>query len=146
HVFSMDEKTLNMHVDELSCTLGEELLRPTRIYVSALNKLTKSVKIKGISNITGGGFYENIPRMLPSGVCARVEKASYTVPPIFNIIEKTGKIPNRDMYNTFNMGISLVIAVDKNDADAALASLRESGERAYIIGETAAGESGVELW
>lgn len=146
HVFNMKKETLNTMIDDLGCKLGEELLRPTRIYVKSLNKLTKAIRVKGISNITGGGFYENIPRMLPEGVCASVEKASYEVPMIFRLLEKTGKIPERDMYNTFNMGISLVMAVDKNDVDEAMKILADCGENAYILGECIEGERGVKLW
>ena len=145
HVFDMKREVLEQHINELGCTLGEELLRPTRIYVKSLNTLTKQVKVKGISNITGGGFYENIPRMLPEGVRAKIDSKAYTVPPIFNLLERTGKIPTRDMYNTFNMGISLVLAVDKNDADRAMSILRECGEKVCVLGEVISGEKGIEL-
>ena len=145
-VFEISEKSLSKNVDELGCTLGEELLRPTRIYVKALKRLTREIRVKGISNITGGGFYENIPRMLPAGVTARIEKASYTVPPIFRMLGQQGGIPERDLYNTFNMGISLVMAVDKNDVDKALAVLGECGEQACVLGDVKAGDGGIELW
>jgi len=145
HVFEMTSENLNRNIMELGCTLGEELLRPTRIYVKSLKKLTNAIRVKGISNITGGGFYENIPRMLPEGVTARVEKAAYEVPAIFNLLAKEGKIPERDMYNTFNMGISLVIAVDRNDVDAAVSILRDNGEKVCVLGEVIEGNGGIEL-
>ena len=145
HVFEMSEKSLMREIPELGCTLGEELLRPTKIYVRSLQALIREVPVKGISNITGGGFYENIPRMLPDGVCAKIDKNAYEVPPIFRMLGKEGNIPERDLYNTFNMGISLVIAVDKNDADKALAALRAAGETACILGETISGEKGIQL-
>ena len=145
HVFEMSEKSLMREIPELGCTLGEELLRPTKIYVRSLQALIREVPVKGISNITGGGFYENIPRMLPDGVCAKIDKNAYEVPPIFRMLGKEGNIPERDLYNTFNMGISLVIAVDKNDADKALAALRAAGETACILGETVSGEKGILL-
>ncbi len=145
HVFEMSEKSLMREIPELGCTLGEELLRPTKIYVRSLQALIREVPVKGISNITGGGFYENIPRMLPDGVCAKIDKNAYEVPPIFRMLGKEGNIPERDLYNTFNMGISLVIAVDKNDADQALAALRAAGETACILGETVSGEKGILL-
>ena len=145
HVFDMKRETLERHVEELGCTLGEELLRPTRIYVKSLNTLTRAVRVKGISNITGGGFYENIPRMLPEGVCAKIEKGAYEVPAIFRLLEKTGNIPERDMYNTFNMGISLVLAVSREDADRAMKILSDCGERVCVLGEVVQGERGICL-
>lgn len=145
HVFDMKRETLERHVEELGCTLGEELLRPTRIYVKSLNTLTRAVRVKGISNITGGGFYENIPRMLPEGACAKIEKGAYEVPAIFRLLEKTGNIPERDMYNTFNMGISLVLAVSREDADRAMKILSDCGERVCVLGEVVQGERGICL-
>ncbi len=145
HTFEMKREVLEKHISELGCTLGEELLRPTRIYVKSLNTLTSQVKVKGISNITGGGFYENIPRMLPEGVRAKIDSKAYIVPPIFDLLQKTGNIPTRDMYNTFNMGISLVLAVDKNDADKAMTILRDCGEQVCVLGEVISGEKGIEL-
>jgi phosphoribosylformylglycinamidine cyclo-ligase len=141
----MKEDRLNTYIPEFSRTIGEELLEPTRIYVKSLKKLVKSVKVKGIANITGGGFYENIPRMLPDGVFARVEKSAMEVPPVFSFIERIGRIPERDMYNTFNMGVSLVIAVDKKHADTALGVLRESGEKCEVLGEVLSGDGGVTI-
>lgn len=145
HVFEMTEQSLMRHIPELSCTLGEELLRPTRIYVKSLQALTKQVPVKGISNITGGGFYENIPRMLPEGICAKIDKNAYEVPPIFRLLEREGKIPERDLYNTFNMGISLVIAVAPSDADRAMELLRTNGETVCVLGEAVKGERGIAL-
>ena len=141
----MKEDRLNTHIPELGCTIGEELLRPTRIYVKSLQKLTSSIEIKGISNITGGGFYENIPRMLPEGVAARIDKSAIDILPIFRFIERVGQIPERDMFNTFNMGVSLVIVADKNDADRVLHILQEAGEKCSIIGETVSGDAGVTI-
>lgn len=145
HVFDMTSENLNRNIAELGCTLGEELLRPTRIYVKSLKRLTKEISVKGISNITGGGFYENIPRMLPDGVTARVEKAAYEVPAIFKLLAKEGNIPERDMYNTFNMGISLVMAVDRNDVDNAVSILKGCGEQVCVLGEVVKGDGGIEL-
>ncbi len=145
HVFDMTSENLNRNIAELGCTLGEELLRPTRIYVKSLKRLTKEISVKGISNITGGGFYENIPRMLPDGVTARVEKAAYEVPAIFKLLAKEGNIPERDMYNTFNMGISLVMAVDSNDVDNAVSILKGCGEQVCVLGEVVKGDGGIEL-
>ena len=131
--------------DELGMILGEELLKPTRIYVKSLLKLIDEIGVKGVSHITGGGFYENIPRMLPKNVTAVIKKSSYPVQPIFDLIKTKGNVPERDMYNTFNMGIGLCVAVDADKADQAVRLLIENGERAYIIGETKYGENGVEL-
>ena len=145
-VFEMTEESLNTYYDELGKTLGEALLAPTRIYVKALKKVKDpGVTIKGCSHITGGGFYENIPRMLPDGVKAVVKKDSYEVPAIFKLLAKTGDIEEEMMYNTYNMGIGMVIAVNPSDKDKALALLEEAGETAYVIGETVEGETGVTL-
>jgi phosphoribosylformylglycinamidine cyclo-ligase len=144
-IFGVTEEKLATTVDELGCTLGESLLAPTRIYVKSVLKLIEKVNVTGISHITGGGFYENVPRMIPKGLTAVIKKDSFPVLPIFSVIQKTGKIPERDMYNTFNMGIGMCIAVKSEDADTALKILRESGENAYIIGQVAAGEEGVKL-
>ena len=126
-------------------SLGETLLTPTRIYVRPVLALLEQVEVHGISHITGGGFYENIPRSIPDGLGARVEKAALRTPPIFDLIAKSGNIPERDMYNTFNMGVGMSIAVPKEQADRALAVLRASGEDAYIMGEIIAGEEKVVL-
>ncbi|MBS7225277.1 MAG: phosphoribosylformylglycinamidine cyclo-ligase [Clostridiaceae bacterium] len=141
----INEKSVHRYMDEFGKTLGEELLTPTRIYVKAIQSMMQVADVKAISHITGGGFYENIPRMLKDGIHAEIEKAAAPVPAVFDVIAKTGNIPERDMYNTFNMGVGLVTAVAKNDADKALAALAEAGEKAYIIGQTVAGEKGITL-
>ncbi|MBS6547292.1 MAG: phosphoribosylformylglycinamidine cyclo-ligase [Butyricicoccus pullicaecorum] len=141
----INEKSVHRYMDEFGKTLGEELLTPTRIYVKAIQSMMQAADVKAISHITGGGFYENIPRMLKDGIHAEIEKAAAPVPAVFDVIAKTGNIPERDMYNTFNMGVGLVTAVAKNDADKALAALAEAGEKAYIIGQTVAGEKGITL-
>jgi len=149
--FSLIRKVLNitperlaLYVDDLGKTIGEELLTPTKIYVKALQALYEKLQPHGISHITGGGFYENIPRILPEGLRARIEKAAIPHMPIFSIIQN-GNIPERDMYNTFNMGIGLVIAVDKNDANIAVAALKSAGENAVVIGGVIAGERGLDI-
>ena len=141
----INEKSVRRYMDEFGKTLGEELLTPTRIYVKAIQRLAAVADVKAISHITGGGFYENIPRMLKEGIHAEIEKAAAPVHPIFDVIAEAGHIPERDMYNTFNMGIGLVAAVAKDDADKALQALREAGENAYILGQTIAGEKGITL-
>ncbi len=145
-VFSMDSESLNTYYEELGKTLGEALLAPTRIYVKALRSIKEAgVRIKGCSHITGGGFYENIPRMLPDGARAVVKKDSYEVPAIFRMLAKEGQIAEQMMYNTFNMGIGMALAVDPADAEKTLAALAAAGETAYVIGSIAEGEKGVEL-
>ena len=146
-VLGINRERLATHIDELSGTLGEALLTPTRIYVRPLLRLIGEIGVNGISHITGGGFYENIPRMLPDGMKAVIRKSSCPVLPIFKVIGSLGKIPERDMYNTFNMGLGVCLAVRPEKADAAVALLGEMGEKAYLIGETAAcaGEKEVEL-
>ncbi len=144
-VFNISEERLKVYVPELSKTLGEELLTPTKIYVKPLLALMEKVQVNAISHITGGGFYENVPRMLSEGVTAVIEKNKCFNKPIFDLIAKNGNIPERDMYNTFNMGTGLVIAVDADKADEAVAILNEAGEQAAVIGEVKAGEKGVEL-
>jgi len=119
--------------------LGETLLTPTKIYVKPVLRLLEEIQPKGISHITGGGFYENIPRAIPDGLCAKIETAAVRVPPIFGLIAQSGKIPQRDMFNTFNMGVGMTVIVGKNDADRALSLLQDSGEDAYVLGEIAAG-------
>jgi len=145
-VFDVTKENLDVYYDELGMTLGECLLTPTRIYV----KMMKSVRdagiiVKGCSHITGGGFYENIPRMLPEGTRAVVKKDSYDIPPIFGLMQKKGDIEEKMMYNTFNMGLGMVLAVAKEDADSALKAIEASGEKAYIVGEVVSGEKGVDL-
>ena len=145
-VFQMDADTLNTYHEELGKTLGEALLAPTRIYVKALRSVKEAgVTIKGCSHITGGGFYENIPRMLPDGVKAVVKKDSYEVPAIFKMLAKEGDIEEKMMYNTFNMGIGMVLAVDPADVEKTRAALEAAGEVSYVIGEIAEGEKGAEL-
>ena len=144
-VFEMTEESLNTYYDELGKTLGEALLAPTRIYVKPLLNLMDSVNVNAISHITGGGFYENVPRMLNDGFKAVIEKDKCFKKPIFDLIASEGNIPERDMYNTFNMGTGLVIAVDNDKADEAVRILKENGEDACVIGEIKAGEKGVEL-
>ena len=145
-VFDITKENLETFRPELGKTLGEALLAPTRIYVKALKNVKKAgVKVKGCSHITGGGFYENVPRMLPEGVRAKIKKDSYTVPPIFDLLAKEGDIEEKMMYNTFNMGIGMVLAIDPKDVDATLAALKETGDTAYVIGEIEAGDKGVDL-
>ena len=145
-VFPMEREVLDTYHDALGKTLGEALLAPTRIYVKALRSVKEAgVRIKGCSHITGGGFYENIPRMLPDGVKAVVNKDSYKIPDIFRMLAKEGSIEEQMMYNTFNMGIGMVLAVDPADVDATLAALAKTGDQAWLIGEVTDGEKGVEL-
>ena len=144
-VFSVDEKTLSVHYDELGKTLGETLLTPTKIYVKAVMSLLDSVKVKAISHITGGGFYENIPRMLPDGVRAVVKKDSYPVLPIFKMLQEEGNITEEMMYNTFNMGLGMILAVDPADVDKTMEALKAAGETPYVVGSAEAGEKGVTL-
>ena len=145
-VFTMNEENLNRYVESLGTTLGEALLTPTRIYVKALKAVKESgVTVKGCSHITGGGFYENIPRMLPENARAVVKLDSFKVLPIFNLIQTSGKIKDEMMYNTFNMGLGMVLAVDKDDVDKTMEVLGKAGETCYVIGEVVAGEKGVDL-
>ena len=145
-VFTMKEEYMNTHFESLGRTLGEALIEPTKIYVKALRTVKEAgVAIKGCSHITGGGFYENIPRMLPEGVRAQVKKDSYPVPPIFKMLAVDGRIEEQMMYNTFNIGIGMVMAVDPAQADACMAAVREAGETPYLIGEVRAGEKGVDV-
>lgn len=139
-------KALDIYVSELGRTLGEELLRPTHIYVKSIQCLRQhGVTVKAISHITGGGLYENVPRMMKEGLTARIRTASYPVPAIFELIQKSGDIPVRDMYNTFNMGIGLVIAIPKDQVGHALDVLARAGEQSYVIGDVIKGDAGVEL-
>ncbi|MDE5583388.1 MAG: phosphoribosylformylglycinamidine cyclo-ligase [Ruminococcus sp.] len=142
-VFDVNEKNLAVHFDDLGKTLGECLLTPTRIYVKAITRLIDSVEVKAISHITGGGFYENIPRVLPQGISAKIERNAVQVLPIFDLIKRSGDIPERDMFNTFNMGVGMMVSVDKNDADKAVEVLKSAGEEAYILGELVESEEGV---
>lgn len=145
-VFEMTKESLNTYYDELGKTLGEALIEPTRIYVKALRSVKEAgVTIKGCSHITGGGFYENIPRMLPDGARAVVKKDSYKVPPIFGLLQKTGNIEEQMMYNTYNMGLGMMLAVDSKDVDKTIEALKAAGEQAYVVGQIEAGEKGVTL-
>ena len=145
-VFDMTKESLDTYYDELGKTLGEALLAPTRIYVKAMKSVKNAgVKVKGCSHITGGGFYENIPRMLPDGICAVVKKDSYEVPAIFRLMQKKGNIADEMMYNTYNMGLGMVLALDPADVDKTLEALKAAGETAYVVGTCEAGEKGVTL-
>ncbi len=142
-VFTVNEQTLARHFSDLGTTLGECLLTPTKIYVKPVLELLEQVNVKAISHITGGGFYENIPRSLPSGITAKIERNAVEVLPIFDLIARTGNIPERDMFNTFNMGVGMIVSVDKNDADKAVEVLNASGADAYVLGELTEGDEGV---
>ena len=145
-VFSMDRETLDTYHEALGSTLGEALLMPTRIYVRALQNVKEAgVVIKGCSHITGGGFYENVPRMLPEGKRACIKKNSYEVPAIFGMLQREGQIEEKIMYNTYNMGIGMVLALDPADADKAVEAIRAAGDTCYLIGRIADGEKGVTL-
>lgn len=142
-VFSVSESNLARHVSELGATLGDTLLTPTKIYVKAIMNALNVCTIKSISHITGGGFYENIPRSLPNGISAKIEKSAVQILPIFEVIKNTGKIPERDMFNTFNMGVGMTVVVDKNDADKAISAINAAGEESYILGELVKSDEGV---
>lgn len=145
-VFTMTEEALNTYYDELGKTLGEALLAPTKIYVKALKSVKNAgVKIKGCSHITGGGFYENIPRMLPEGIRAEVKKDSYEIPPIFKMLQREGQIAEQMMYNTFNMGVGMVLAVDPSDVDKTIEAIKAAGEEAFVLGQAVVGEKGVTV-
>ncbi len=146
-VFPMTKESLDTYYDELGTTLGKELLTPTRIYVKALRAAKQAgVRLKGCSHITGGGFYENIPRMLPEGMTARIRRDSYPIPPIFEMISNAGDVTEEVMYNTYNMGIGMVVAVDPADVDAAMEAFRTTGDKPYVIGEVTVGDLGVEMY
>ncbi len=144
-VFNINDQKVKSFVPELGMSLGDALLTPTKIYVKPVLDLISKVEVKSICHITGGGFYENIPRALPDGITAKIKKDSYPVPPIFTLIQKEGNIPEHDMYNTYNMGIGMMLVVDKADADKAVKVLEENGEKAYIIGETITSGEGVVI-
>ena len=145
-VFDMDKESLETYVDELGTTLGEALLAPTRIYVKMMKSIKNAgVKVKGCSHITGGGFYENIPRMLPDGVKAVIKKDSYEIPPIFKLMQKKGNLDEHMMYNTFNMGLGMVLAVDPADVDKTMEAIKASGETPYVVGSVEVGEKGAEV-
>ncbi len=145
-VFEITKESLDTYYDELGTTLGEALIAPTKIYVKALKSVKNAgVKIKGCSHITGGGFYENIPRMLPENICAVVNKDSYEVLPIFKLLQKTGNIEETMMYNTFNMGLGMILAVAKEDVDTVMEAIKAAGETPYVVGHCENGEKGVRL-
>ncbi len=145
-VFEMTKESLDTYYDELGKTLGEALIEPTRIYVKALKSVKDAgITIKGCSHITGGGFYENIPRMLPDGVRAQVKKDSYEVPDIFKLLAKKGDIDEHMMYNTYNMGVGMCLAIDPADADKTIAAIEAAGDKAFVLGTVVAGEKGVDL-
>lgn len=144
-IFNVNEENLKEYKPELGKTLGEALIEPTKIYVKPVLKLLEEVKVKGISHITGGGFYENMPRMLNESVALNIDKNSYEVPAIFKLIQKEGNIPERDMYNTFNMGIGMAIIVSKEEKERALEILKEAGETAYVIGEVIVGNKEINI-
>ena len=145
-VFDMTKESLETYYDELGATLGETLLTPTRIYVKMMKSIKNAgIKVKGCSHITGGGFYENIPRMLPDGIKAVIKKNSYGIPPIFSLMAKKGGIEEEMMYNTYNMGLGMVLAVDPADVDATMKAIEASGDKAWIVGSAENGEKGVEL-
>jgi len=144
-VFDIEHADLGRTVPDLGTTLGEALLTPTRIYVRAVLAAIGASDVHGISHITGGGFYENIPRAIPDGLCARIEKRAVRTPEIFRLIMQAGQIPERDMFNTFNMGVGMSVIVARDDADKAMAALRAEGADAYVIGQIVRGEDKVEL-
>ena len=142
-VFGLTKEKLETYYEELGTTLGEALLAPTRLYVKPVLNAIEKADVKAISHITGGGFYENIPRMMKEGCTAKVNRAAVPVLPIFELIAKTGNIPQRDMFNTFNMGVGMIMAVSKETADDAIRALTESGETAFVLGEVIEGDEGV---
>ena len=145
-IFPMTRESLETYYDELGETLGETLLRPTRIYVHALKALKETgIRVRGCSHITGGGFYENVPRMLPDGKRAIIEKNSYPIPPIFKLMAEKGQVEEKMMYNTYNMGIGMVLAIRPEDKDAAIAAITATGDTPYVIGHIENGEKGVTL-
>ena len=144
-IFDVSKENVNHYVDELGKTLGEELLTPTKLYVKAMKSLLASCDVKAVSHITGGGFYENIPRMMAEGLSAKIEKAAVPVLPIFQVMQKMGNIPEHDMFNTFNMGVGMCVVVPKEETDKALLAVKAAGETAVVLGEVAEGGEGVVL-
>lgn len=144
-VFDVENADLGQYYGELGCELGEELLRPTKIYVRPVLAAVEAAELRGISHITGGGFYENIPRCIPDGLCAKIEKKALRIPPIFPLLSRMGGISERDMFNTFNMGTGMVLVAAKDSADKALAALHSLGQEAGVIGEIVSGEEKVAL-
>lgn len=145
NVFTVNEQNLARHFSDLGTTLGDCLLTPTKIYVNAIQQLLAEVQPKSIAHITGGGFYENIPRALKKGLSAKIDRSDVQVLPIFDLIAKTGKIPEHDMFNTFNMGVGMMVCVAQEDADKAIRILNAAGEHAYVLGELVASDEGVIL-
>ena len=144
-VFDVERADLGAYCDELGTTLGRALLEPTKIYVKPLLAALEAADIRGVSHITGGGFYENIPRAVPDGLCARIDRAAIKIPAVFSLLQRAGDIPERDMFNTYNMGVGMSAVVSKDTADRALEALRAAGEDAYVIGEIVRGEEKVVL-
>ena len=144
-VFDVENKDINIYSDELGKTVGEALLTPTKIYVKPVLALAEKVNIKAVSHITGGGFYENIPRSLPDGFTAQIDRKALRILPIFDLLQKTGNIPERDMFNTYNMGVGMSLVVDSDKADEALQILKANGEDAYLIGEITKSDAGVVI-
>ena len=144
-VFDVESADLNKYYDELGQTLGEALLTPTVIYVKPVLAAIEAAEVHGISHITGGGFYENLPRCIPDGLCAKIVKSDIKIPAIFTLLQREGNIPERDMYNTYNMGVGMAMIVSRETADAAMATLKEHGCDAYVVGEIVAGEEKVAL-
>ena len=141
----LTKEKLEAYHEALGCTLGEALLEPTRLYVKPVLAAIEAADVKAISHITGGGFYENIPRMMKDGLTAKIDRAAVPVLPIFDLIAKAGNVPERDMFNTFNMGVGLCMAVSKETADAAILALNDAGEKAFVLGEVVEGDEGVIL-
>ena len=144
-IFNVERANLHLHSDALGYTLGEALLEPTTIYVKPVLAAIEAAEIHGISHITGGGFYENLPRVMPDGLCAKINKSAIRVPPIFQMLQSTGNIPERDMFNTYNMGVGMAVIVKAEDADKAVAAFRAGGVDAYELGEVVTGEEKIEL-
>lgn len=145
-IFDINKENLDKHYDELGGTLGETLLTPTKIYVKAVFEAIKNADVRAMSHITGGGFYENIPRMLKDGFTAKIKKSDIPVLPIFKLMQETGNIPERDMFNTFNMGVGMCLTVSAETADKAVAAINGAGERAFVLGTVVKGDEGVILW
>ena len=144
-VFDVENADLNKYYEELGTTLGEALLTPTVIYVKPVLAAIEAAEVHGVSHITGGGFYENIPRCIPDGLCAKISKKDIKVPAIFNLLQREGNIPERDMYNTYNMGVGMALIVSPETVDAAVAALASEGCQAYVIGEIIEGDEQVIL-
>lgn len=144
-VFDVENKDLQVYSDELGTTIGEALLTPTKIYVKSVLALAETIQIKAVSHITGGGFYENIPRSIPKGFSAKIDRAALRIPPIFTLLQKNGNVPERDMFNTYNMGVGMSLVVSADKADEAVSMLKANGENAYMIGEIIEDDTGVVI-